>query len=271
MNHGTAFERQLTASLYRKEGRKLAPDPPGRWVWNVPSPQHRRPEQATASGPAKVRFTPKMIADLMVLWPRWRHLSRWKLEDPEEPAVLGDPLPRPDGSHTFIAEAKSTDVPRLAFDVLWTKATEKKPAKPWQRDQLAGVAAAGAFAGVLWEWRDSRRGGWAGAVFIPIATWCHLEATLGRKSLPWAVAVRDGIVVERDLTRGTKKPYWRFADLLRTLAGEHPPRVTDADRDTLAQMEARRAEIAEEGKKIRKKLGMARRTGSRGGFSDGRA
>ena len=215
---GTDFE----AAVKRSFGTAGKPDPDGVYVWKIPDPPVRRPEQVSVAGGAQApRFTIPNPFDFLIVSPRWifRH--------PLSSGGSGPTTLIPDGSYTLALECKSTAEPRLDFSVLWSRS--RGELRPIQRDALASVARAGGNAGVLWECRRGSPqdplytlGGSSSAVFIPIAIWIDHEANLGRKSLPWAVAVRDGIVVERDAGRGTKKPYWRMPELLKRLRSPVP-------------------------------------------------
>lgn len=236
MNPGADFEDAVQRSF----GTKGSPDPPAVYVRKLPKPPVRRPDQQETKGEKqKVRFSSPQPYDFLVMWPRGRTI----LLAAGHPAYAdgGAPSPIPDGCHCLALELKSTAVPRLEFSVLWSKSRGKLRAI--QRDALAAVARAGGFAGVLWEYREtvSRFVGAADAVtthravFIPIASWLAWEADpaahgCNAKSIPWAVAVRDGIVVERDGGRGTKKPYWRMPGLLRALEGGRRLKTTQGDR-----------------------------------------
>lgn len=208
MNPGPAFE----AAVRRSFGTAKNPDPRGVWVHKLADPPARRPDQQQVAGGAQVvRFSSPNPFDFMIVWPR-------SIVEPHTATgvLLAGGFRKQSGSHTLALECKSTAVPRLDFSALWSRSRGKL--RPIQRDALADVAAAGGFAGVLWENRrpaDYDLG--PAVVFIPIATWLDHESNLGRKSLPWAIAVRDGIAVERDTARGKVKPYWRMPDLLRAL------------------------------------------------------
>lgn len=87
----------------------------------------------------------------------------------------------------------------------------------WRGANLAKAEAAGALAGVLWEVRGAE----SVVHYLPIGLWLELERTVGRKSLPLAVAAARGLRVAVDPKRGSKHTYYKIDELLRTGGRRH--------------------------------------------------
>lgn len=215
---GGLFERQVLASVPKGAYGRKVPDPPtrppkcrcGGWfttlcprclisaavkAWS-PTPggfqaaMHRVIESSRQDHPA--RFTRGNPWDIEVRWLEHAELN-----------VACRPLVR--RRFELLIECKSTADQRLAFAAV----------DEWKAKELAKAAAAGCFAGVLWECRAS-----SSVHYVPIEIWLELEQTIGRKSLPLAVAAAHGIRVKEDPGRGRVHTYYRLDVLMAELAGE---------------------------------------------------
>lgn len=208
---GCTFERQVLASLPKWDrlwARKV-PDPPTRpFRCRCGGSVAPKCDRCGSAQGHPATFTRPNPWDIEIRWFTMR-----RFHDPISKFEIVTQR------WNLLIECKSTAGAVLPFSSV----------KEHQRGALANAAQAGSLAGVLWECRYSVRT----CVYIPISTWILLEDTIGRKSLPIAKALVEGVRVEIDPGRGRTHTYYRLDNLLRSLAGEN---VEREPKQTLLEM-----------------------------------
>lgn len=191
---GGRFERQVLASVPRWAWARKAADPPARpFKCRCGGDIAPRCSRCGSQHDHPATFTRRNSWDIEI---------RWKNERvPDWPKDLRH-SPERYHRHELLIECKSTDGKPLPFAKVVS-------------DELSKAADYGAFGGVLWE----HRGAESVVHYIPIGLWLELEATIGMKSLPLAVAAGRGLRVAVDPDRGKIHTYYKIDELLRTLAG----------------------------------------------------
>jgi hypothetical protein len=146
------------------------------------------------------RFTAKQPYDLLIL----AKASALLILQP------GLVRPEPSGSWrdfiAFACEFKSAAGKSLPFADL----------KPHQEEGLVAAANAGLVAGVVIDYPEHP----GNTYFIPIRQWVEWRAGAARKSIAVDDAATIGQLIERDIARGRKLPYWKVGAWLRSWGAE---------------------------------------------------